>query len=115
MNDYENERNYDWANCTDGGINGEWYDDPYEYDEQFIAENEMIDMLLANRRLLDKALPYLTPDIEMDFAVALDNAFIDSLVDRVEAKSGKDLSYVERIELENVVLCALIEGYEENE
>ena len=70
-------------------------------------ESELLDEIIENRDLLDNVLIHLPPDIETELAIAEDNVLIDTLVDEIEAKSGRKLSDIERIELEHEVLCEL--------
>lgn len=83
------------------------YDSPLD---ELLTEEEsaFLDELLKNKDLLDKVLMHLPPDMEVEVASALDNAFVDALVGEAEEKLGRDLTDDERIELENEILSGLI-------
>ena len=83
------------------------YDSPLD---ELLSEEErdFIDVLLENRGMFDEVLSHLPPDMEMEFAAAQDNAMIDALIDELEEKVGRELTDIERIELENEILSGLI-------
>ena len=90
----------------------------YESDlEEILTEEEsqFLDNLIENKEVLDTMLVHLPPDMETELATAEDNALIDAMIDEIEAKSGRKLTDIERIELENEILQSLIEYSGEEE
>ena len=101
-----------YENAQDFYAEDEIYDSPLS---ELLSEEErdFIDVLLENRGMFDEVLSHLPPDMEMELAAAQDNAMIDALIDELEEKVGRELTDIERIELENEILNGLLSVAEE--
>ena len=100
MRNYENAQDF-------YGYEGPIYDSPLD---ELLTEEEstFLDELIENKDLLDKVLIHLPLDMEIELAATQDNAMIDALIDEFEEKVGRELTDIERIELENEILSGLL-------